>query len=54
MVGAGALMALVAGWIGDRLNQRTVLLVTFAMISVVSWFVYHGPTSPLPQYLLAF
>lgn len=54
MVGVGAIMSLPAGWIGDRLDQRRVLIGTFLAISAVSWFVYHGPTHATGQYVLAF
>ncbi|MGH3517685.1 MAG: MFS transporter [Haloechinothrix sp.] len=54
MVGVGAIMALPAGWIGDRFDQRWVLICTFLTVAVVGWFVFHGPNAPGAQYGLAF
>ncbi len=54
MVGVGAMMALPAGWLGDRVNQRVLLAFTYLATSVVAWFVYHAASSPGEQYVLAF
>lgn len=54
MVGVGSMMALPAGWLGDRVDQRVLLGVTYASTALVAWFVYHWGTSPGQQYLLAF
>ncbi|MCE7001622.1 MFS transporter [Kibdelosporangium philippinense] len=54
LIGAGAAMGVLFGWLGDRFDQRTLLIGTYTTVAVVAWFVYHGPVSPGWQYLLAF
>ncbi|WP_234343165.1 MFS transporter [Streptomyces fulvoviolaceus] len=39
-VGYGGMLALVAGWLGDRVNQRTLLMVTYLGVSATSLLVY--------------
>jgi len=53
-VGFGAVMSIPAGWLGDRFDQRKILMGTFVMIAVVGWLIYNGPTTAGWQYLLAF
>jgi MFS family permease len=54
MFGLGALMGIPAGWLGDRFNQRTVMIVTLLAGSVVGYLLFNGPTAALPQELLSF
>jgi MFS family permease len=54
MFGLGALSGLPAGWIGDRLNQRTVMIVALLAGSVVGYLIFNGPTTAGPQYVLSF
>jgi MFS family permease len=54
LVGAGAAMSLPTGWLGDRYNQRSVLLVTYVGVAVSGWLVFHGPPTPVAQCVLAF
>lgn len=54
MFGLGALLGIPAGWLGDRLNQRVVILVAILVGSVIGYLLFNGPTSPGPQYLLSF
>lgn len=53
-VGFGSIMSIPAGLLGDRFDQRKILMGTFVMISVAGWLLYNGPTSAGWQYLLAF
>ncbi|MGW3628415.1 MFS transporter [Streptomyces sp. NPDC000880] len=53
-VGFGSIMSIPAGWLGDRFDQRKILMGTFLMISVSGWLIYNGPTTAGWQYLLAF
>lgn len=52
--GFGAMMALPAGWLGDRVSQRNLLAVAFVATSVVAFFTYQVATSAPAQYALAF
>ncbi|MQA97817.1 MAG: MFS transporter [Streptosporangiales bacterium] len=54
MGGLGAMMALPAGWLGDRLNQPRLLAFAFAATGVTSYFMYQVATSPSAQYVLSF
>jgi MFS family permease len=54
MFGLGALAGIPAGWIGDRLNQRNVMIVVLLAGSVVGWLLFNGPTTPAAQNLLSF
>ncbi|MGH3328252.1 MAG: MFS transporter [Streptomycetales bacterium] len=54
MFGLGALMGIPAGWIGDRFNQRTVMITALLAGSVVGWLLFNGPESPAAQNLLSF
>ncbi|AWW35919.1 MFS transporter [Streptomyces cadmiisoli] len=52
--GFGAMMALPAGWLGDRFNQRNLLGLAFVATSATAWLTYQYATSPGAQYVLAF
>lgn len=54
MFGIGALVGLPAGWLGDRVNQRTVMIVSLIVGAVIGYLLFNGPTTTLPQYLLSF
>jgi MFS family permease len=54
MFGLGALLGIPAGWLGDRFNQRTVMIVSLLAGSVVGYLLFNGPTTPGPQYVLSF
>ncbi|MCW2882563.1 MAG: Hexuronate transporter [Sphaerisporangium sp.] len=54
MFGLGALSGVPAGWLGDRLNQRTVMIVSLLAGSVVGYLLFNGPTTAGPQYVLSF
>jgi MFS family permease len=54
MFGLGALLGIPAGWLGDRLNQRTVMIVSLVAGSVVGYLLFNGPTGATAQYLLSF
>lgn len=54
MFGLGALLGIPAGWLGDRLNQRVVMLVAILVGSVIGYLLFNGPTGAGPQYLLSF
>lgn len=54
MFGLGALMGIPAGWIGDRLNQRNVMIVALLVGSAVGWLLFNGPTTPVAQNVLSF
>ncbi|MFE4668794.1 MFS transporter [Streptomyces sp. NPDC056716] len=53
-VGFGALLAPLAGWLGDRVDQRKVLIFAYAALSVTSLFVYQTEVTPGWQCLFAF
>jgi MFS family permease len=54
IIGAGsAIGALVSGWLGDRVQQRYILICAFVVTAIVGWFMYHGVTSTAGQVWLA-
>ncbi|HTJ28811.1 MAG TPA: MFS transporter [Candidatus Limnocylindria bacterium] len=54
MFGLGALVGIPAGWIGDRVSQRWVIIVSFLCAMVVGYSLFHGFPSPLAQGVLSF
>ncbi|MGW0828238.1 MFS transporter [Streptomyces sp. NPDC002845] len=54
MGGLGAMMALLAGWLGDRVNQSRLLALAFAATAVSTYFMYQVATSAPAQYVLSF
>ncbi len=54
LLGIGAMLALVAGWIGDKISQKWLLVCTFLIISVIAYLIYNVVTATTGQYVLAF
>jgi len=54
MAGFGAMMALPAGWLGDRYDQRKLLAIGFVGASASTYAAYQVATTPTAQYVLAF
>jgi MFS family permease len=54
MFGLGALLGIPAGWLGDRLNQRILMIVALLAGSVVGYLLFNGPTGHAPQFALSF
>ncbi|WP_051580796.1 MFS transporter [Pseudonocardia acaciae] len=54
MFGIGALMGLPAGWLGDRFNQRHIMIGALLAGSVVGYLLFNGPTTLGPQVALSF
>lgn len=54
MFGIGALVGLPAGWLGDRVNQRNLMIVALVAGSVVGYLLFNGPTTLGPQIALSF
>jgi MFS family permease len=54
MFGLGALAGLPAGYLGDRVNQRHVLIGALLVGCVIGWLIFNGPTSAGWQYVLSF
>lgn len=54
MAGFGAMMALPAGWLGDRFNQRNLLVFAFVGTAATAYLTYQVATTPTTQYLLSF
>jgi MFS family permease len=54
MFGIGALVGLPAGWLGDRFNQRTIMIVALVVGAVVGYLLFNGPTALWPQVVLSF
>jgi MFS family permease len=54
MAGFGAMMALPAGWLGDRYDQRKLLAVGFVGASACTYLAYQVATTTTLQYVLAF
>jgi MFS family permease len=54
MFGLGAVLGIPAGFLGDRLNQRYVMIGAALAGCVVGYLLFNGPTTPGPQYALSF
>ncbi|MGH3488008.1 MAG: MFS transporter [Actinopolymorphaceae bacterium] len=54
MAGFGAMMALPAGWLGDRYDQRKLLAIGFVGASGCTFLAYQVATTPATHYVLAF
>lgn len=54
MFGLGALLGIPAGWLGDRFNQRVVMLIAILAGSVIGYLLFNGPVTAGPQYALSF
>jgi MFS family permease len=54
MAGFGAMMALPAGWLGDRYDQRVLLAIGFVGSSVFTYLAYQVATTPTAHYVLSF
>jgi MFS family permease len=54
MFGIGALVGLPAGWLGDRVNQRYLMIVSLVVGAVVGYLLFNGPTTLGPQIALSF
>jgi MFS family permease len=54
IVGIGSACSLLWGWLGDRVNQRTLLIVTYLGTTVSALLLFNGPGTPLWVYAFAF
>lgn len=54
MFGLGALMGIPAGLLGDRLNQRWILMGSLIAGSIIGFLLFHGASSPGMQSFLSF
>ncbi|MGP3957681.1 MFS transporter [Nonomuraea sp. 3N208] len=54
MGGLGAMMALPAGWLGDRLNQPRLLMFAMVATAATTYLMYQVATAVQAQYLLSF
>lgn len=53
-VGFGGMTALLSGWLGDRFDQRNLLIGTYAALAATSLLVYQVHVTPGWQYVFAF
>lgn len=53
MFGFGATLSILGGFIGDRVDQRILMLVCLAGLSVVGLVIFNGPTGHVQQYALS-
>jgi MFS family permease len=54
MFGLGALMGIPAGLLGDRFNQRWILMASLIGGAVIGYLLFHGPTTLGGQSILSF
>ncbi len=54
MFGVGALMGIPAGYLGDRLNQRWVIITALVGVIIVSYLLFNVVETPFPHYVLSF
>ena len=50
--GAGALLSIFGGWLGDRFPPRKVLSAAFFLIAALGYLCFHGSGEILPQAIL--
>ncbi len=50
--GAGALISIFGGWLGDRFSPRAVLSAAFFCIAALGYLCFHGSGAILPQAIL--
>ena len=50
--GAGALISIAGGWLGDRFSPRFVLSTAFFCIAALGYLCFHGSGAMLPQAIL--
>jgi predicted MFS family arabinose efflux permease len=51
--GAGALISIFGGWLGDRFSPRGVLSTAFFCIAALGYLCFHGSGALAPQAILA-
>src|SRR5215472_1335059 len=52
--GAGALLSIFGGWLGDRSSPRLVLSAAFFCIAVLGYLCFHGSAAIAPHVILTF
>src|ERR1039458_3295260 len=52
--GAGALLSIFGGWLGDRFSPRVVLSSAFFCIACLGYLCFHGSEAIMPRALLTF
>jgi MFS family permease len=50
--GAGALLSIFGGWLGDRFSPRAVLSASFFAIACLGYLCFHGSVAILPHIIL--
>ena len=50
--GAGALLSIFGGWLGDRFSPRAVLSSAFFCTAALGYFCFHGSEAVLPRAFL--
>ncbi|MFI6375600.1 MFS transporter [Streptomyces sp. NPDC050546] len=53
-LGFGGMTAVLGGWLGDRVNQRNLLILSLLAVSVISMCIYETRAAVGPQCVLAF
>lgn len=54
VIGAGAATSTFTGWLADRYNPQTILLITYAGVAVSVWLVFNGSDGRAWQYTMSF
>lgn len=54
LFGIGALMGIPGGWIGDRFNQRYVIIAAFIGAMIIGYLLFNVATTPAQHYILSF
>lgn len=54
LIGAGAALSLPTGWLGDRVDPRKLLLVTYTGVAVSAWLLFNGSDTPAWHYVFSF
>jgi len=53
-VGLGSILSLFWGWLGDRVNQRNLLICTYVGTSLSAFLLFNGTGAPVWEYIFAF
>jgi MFS transporter, DHA1 family, inner membrane transport protein len=52
--GAGALLSIFGGWLGDRFSPRAVLSAAFLGLAILGYLCFHGSAAVAPKAILTF
>lgn len=54
MFGAGCMFGWLGGYVGDRTSTRKTIIVSYSVLSLIGYLIYHVATRPWQHYVLSF